>query len=158
MKTITFLSYLKEVIKRLNCTETDLAKKLHMTQPSINRFRHGQAYPSYDTCWKLSVLTGDPLEKIILIVEETRASRKMKPVWRGIIEKMTRAGVFSLSVVLLLIVLEIASYASSGPAGIGAEGGVVGWVLCQISRVSSSLKNKLKNLVLPQYYNPVYGF
>lgn len=64
-------------------TDSELAAKLRVSKQAVSGWRHGRRLPDAVTCATIAGLTGEPLARVIGVVEEARAiSREEKAVWR----------------------------------------------------------------------------
>ena len=67
-KDITFVSFLKEVMRRRKRLPSQLAEDLGISHATVSRWLSGDDIPNTSSCRKLADYSGVPLEKILSVV------------------------------------------------------------------------------------------
>lgn len=121
--------YIIEVKKRKKITSNArLAHTLDISQSVLCYVMKGVTTPSDTVCKKLSDLSGDPLEKVLLLAAESRAPECSKAAWHNLFKASGYA--ISIFLTVALLTASLPSEAHSNPTI--TPDIRVDWILCQI--------------------------
>lgn len=95
--------YLNEIKKRKGIeTDSELAARLGIKQPSLCLIRKGTNTPSDELCKRMAALAGDPVEKALILAAESRAPESTRNAWERIFKAAVQAGVVTSFALLTL--------------------------------------------------------
>lgn len=105
--------YLKEIIEKNGIkSERQLAIQLKLSSGSIYNVLSGSNVPTDEVCKRIAALSGDPIEKVLLLAQVSKAPETSRHAWERILKATAKAGVFTLT----LLVLATAALPSLNPS------------------------------------------
>lgn len=152
MKSVKFLEQLQA---RDNLNDTDLAKKLGISQPSISNLKAGRRVMDDETCLSLALELGiNPMEIIGAACIDRAEKSGQKSLWEVFIQRTQTVKTASVSAALALVFVTNLLTPTEAKAAPAIEVSQQQFILCQIGCANSSI-NCYRNL--PPYFGRQNG-
>lgn len=144
MKSVKYLEKL-QIAEQLN--DTELAKLLGITQPSISNLKAGRRIMDDETCLAIALKLGiNPIEIVGAACIDRAEKTGQKSLWEVFMTRMAATASAILFVLFVNFILTPQA-ANAATMQVSEGGDLISYKLCEIRRIFCSLQKMLKSMI-----------